>query len=415
MQPIMSPKPAWLLAAGLALVGCEQAAVPLPQGDTIRAGAVLSLTGSLAPDGQRIREGYGFCQDWINTRGGISFNGTRHPFQIRIEDDGSRASASSDLAQRLIAEDGIKLLLGPSSFVTAAKVASIAEEHHVPVVLASQVSDAVFSERRYVFGVLTPASRQLAGVFDLAVTLQPPLRTVAILHSNDSFSTEVAAAGRDYAAQKGLEVVSVQRYPSGTNDLRRQLAAASAATPDLLVESGHADEGVLTLRQAQQLQVQAQAFAFSDGPTSVIVSELQQAAAYTFGATQWSPQARVRTNDFLSSAAYAGQYEARFGHQPDARGAAATAACLALQAAIQNAGSVEPKAVRDKLAALDLQTFFGPIRFDEHGRNAGKPITVEQVQDGKVVVVWPRETATAPAKYPMPAWERRQPASSPAS
>jgi branched-chain amino acid transport system substrate-binding protein len=63
--------------------------------------------------------------------------------------------------------------------------------------------------------------------------------------------------------------------------------------------------------------------------------------------------------------------------------------------------------VRSALAALDLQTFYGEIRFDSRGLNVFKPMEVEQVQDGLAVVVWPPAAATGRPRYPMPGWDQR--------
>ena len=46
-----------------------------------------------------------------------------------------------------------------------------------------------------------------------------------------------------------------------------------------------------------------------------------------------------------------------------------TAACLALQRAIENAGSLKPDKVRDSLASLDVMTFFGRLKFDPTRRS----------------------------------------------
>ena len=57
---------------------------------------------------------------------------------------------------------------------------------------------------------------------------------------------------------------------------------------------------------------------------------------------------------------------------PLIRAAESTASALALHLAIEAAGTVETAAVRDALNALDAATFYGPINFDETGKNSGK-------------------------------------------
>jgi branched-chain amino acid transport system substrate-binding protein len=87
--------------------------------------------------------------------------------------------------------------------------------------------------------------------------------------------------------------------------------------------------------------------------------------------------------------------------------AEASAACLALVLAIERAKSVDPKKVRDALAGLDASSFFGPISFDDTGKNTRKPMYVIQIQDGKPVTVWPKDTGTQPLRWPTVPFDKR--------
>ena len=51
--------------------------------------------------------------------------------------------------------------------------------------------------------------------------------------------------------------------------------------------------------------------------------------------------------------------------------------------------------MRDALAATDMQTFYGPVKFDETGKNTAKPMVLYQIQDGQYKVVAPAEWAAA--------------------
>jgi branched-chain amino acid transport system substrate-binding protein len=68
--------------------------------------------------------------------------------------------------------------------------------------------------------------------------------------------------------------------------------------------------------------------------------------------------------------------------------------------AVEKAGSTDPDKVRDAMAGLDTESFFGQIKFDDTGQNVYKPMSVIQVQNGKVVTVWPKEAAEAKLIWP---------------
>lgn len=75
--------------------------------------------------------------------------------------------------------------------------------------------------------------------------------------------------------------------------------------------------------------------------------------------------------------------------------------------AIEKAGSLDREKVRDALASLDVDTFYGHLKFDSRGANADKPMVVIQLQDGgKNINVWPLP-ATGKILWPTPAWDKR--------
>ncbi len=380
-----------------------------PLGSVINVGAVLSLTGSQSDSGQMAKEGYLFCQDWINAKGGVTLRGAGHRLNIDIADDQSRPSIAAAVTEHLISQNHDSLLLGPSNDATASRAAPVAEQHQVPMVSDGASSDAIFNNQyHYLFGVLAPHSRQLQGVIDMALAQIPKPASVAILAASDSLSAEVAAATASYAQAKGLNVLYGASYTSGVNDLSGLLGAAAAAGPDLLLEVGHPDESVRTVQQAEQMKIQPKLLAFSDGPgTEQFTGDLQAAANYSVGATQWAPATKNRTSYFMDSFHYSLAFAAEFGHLPDQYAAAATAACLTLEVAIEQANSTQPRWVRDALAITDLNTFFGGIKFDDRGANVDKPVYVEQVQAGRTVLIWPPEVASARPRYPDPGWAKR--------
>jgi branched-chain amino acid transport system substrate-binding protein len=61
-------------------------------------------------------------------------------------------------------------------------------------------------------------------------------------------------------------------------------------------------------------------------------------------------------------------------------------------------------AVRDALAHLQVETFFGVLKFDSRGMNVYKPMVINQIQNGNLVTVYPYRLANAKPLYPAPAW-----------
>ena len=78
-----------------------------------------------------------------------------------------------------------------------------------------------------------------------------------------------------------------------------------------------------------------------------------------------------------------------------------------LQLAIEKAGKLEADAVREAFLGLEPRTFWGPIGWNDQGKNVKGTTIPSQIQDGKLVAVWPVQGREAEPKYPMPAWGAR--------
>lgn len=405
---------AHLLCALLAVLASScgtQATRPAVRGPDILVGAALSLTGSLAQEGHLTQQGYQLWLGWVNARGGIEIGGVRHRVRLTILDDQSRAGVAGEVAQQLIDRDHVQFLLGPYGSETTAAVAAVADARRTPLVEGGGAAPDIFSHGyRYVFGVLSPTDRYMTGVIDLAATLRPRPRTVAVLSADDSFSQAIAQSVVAYAPVRGLEVVSNQRYPAGSTDVSTVVARARAAQPDLVINTGHLAEAVAIQQAAKQQELDARMFAYSVGPsTPDFVSELGPDADYVFDGSQWTPQVRYQPQVYLTVSEYVAAYRAAFRtlDAPSYIVAESTAAGLGLELGIEHAGTTRPDPVRQALAALDVMTFYGRLKFDPRGVNVYKPMVVEQIQQGRHHTVYPPAMADARPEYPAPPWSER--------
>ena len=104
---------------------------------------------------------------------------------------------------------------------------------------------------------------------------------------------------------------------------------------------------------------------------------------------------------FGTAGEYAARYESYWGEQPVYQAASATASGLALHIAIEQAGTTNTDAVREALRNMSVDTFYGPIGFDDRGVNVLKPMGAVQVQDGVINTIAPADAAVADFTYPI--------------
>jgi branched-chain amino acid transport system substrate-binding protein len=408
---VLQSKFGLVASALLLLAACGGSNPGVTTGSTIVLGAPLGKTGSLAKESELTEQGYMLWADWINQQGGIVVGGVKHPVTIKIYDDTSNANQSAVLMQKLITEDKAQFLLGPYGSAATATDAAVAEQNRIPMVEANGAAQAIFNQGyKYTFGVLSPADKYLEGVIDMAATLTPKPTSVFMLTADDNFSLEVANAIVSYAPTKGMTVFPVKKYKSGATSLTAEVQAAFAANPDIVLNSGHLQEAIAINKAAKERKLNAKIFAYSVGPsTPDFITALGKDADYVYDGSQWTPQVKYKNDFYLTVQQYVDAYKQKYPGKgdPDYHVASSTAACLALQRAIEKAGSLDPMKVRDALQALDASTFYGRLKFDSRGVNTYKPMVVEQIQNGAHHTVFPPDVADAQPKYPTPAWDQR--------
>ena len=127
------------------------------------------------------------------------------------------------------------------------------------------------------------------------------------------------------------------------------------------------------MKQAKDLGVSPKAMGFSVGPSSPEFREnLKTNADYIFGATQWTEALKYNGDDpWKTPKAYGDAFRAKnpkYSVIPY-QVAESSAAVIAFWRAIEKANSLDPTKVRDAIAALDIMTFYGQIKFDSRGIN----------------------------------------------
>ncbi len=85
------------------------------------------------------------------------------------------------------------------------------------------------------------------------------------------------------------------------------------------------------------------------------------------------------------------EFVAKAKSDPDYVHASCAAAVVVLQDAIERAGSADKKKVRDALAATNVGTFYGPVKFSANGMNEVRDLPIIQVQDKHIKVLHPAD------------------------
>lgn len=408
-----------LLAASLLLTACglgPPVPVDEPASDSadvdaekvIYLGAAVSETGKFSREGKDTRQGYGLWLDWVNNEyGGIKIDGERYRVELIMYDDEGDPDTGARLVEKLINEDRVDFLLGPYSSFLTQSTSAIAEKYGKIMIEGNGAAEPLF-ERGFqnLFAVLTPAGNYTRSALQLLA--EQGAESVVIAYEDTAFPTSVAEGAQRWAAEYGLDVLGVETYPVNVADVSGIMSKFKELDPDIFIGGGHFNDAVLFIRSAKELDFNPKAMVITVGPSNPkLIEEVGADAEYVIGPTQWEASMSY-ADDYLGTAAeYAARYQEMWGEPPTYQAAESTATALALHLAIEQAGSLDTDAVRTALRNLDVVTFYGPISFDEKGRNAAKPMGAIQVQDGEILVVAPTNAAVTDLKYPVPAWKDR--------
>ena len=400
-----------LLPASLAAVLlCSVGGVPAPGAeDVIVLGAAVSLTGKYALNGANTKNGYELAVREINDSGGVKVGGKNYKLTVRYYDDESTPARGTELAERLIKQDGVKFMLGPYSSGLTKAILPVVEKYRVPMIEGNGAARELFTKGyRYIFAVLSTSDQYLTPAIDLADEQAGVLGKskdklrVALAMENDPFAQDVRAGVLEDVRRHNMMVVIDDQLPPELNDMSVTLTKVKALKPDVLVVSGHEKGALTAVSQIKALQVYVPILALTHCDSAQIAEKLGEAAEHVFCAHQWHRSLGYKGELFGSAEDFAKQFEAEYKYEAPYQAAQSATAVHVFVDAFRRARSLDPQMVRDAIAATELDTFYGPVKFDETGRNVAKPVVLTQIQGGKYVVVAPAKWATGKPVVPRP-------------
>lgn len=375
---------------------------------TIKFGAAISESGKYAREGSDVRQGYDLWAEWVNDEyGGIQVGDERYNVEIIYYDDESDPDTGAILTEKLITDDEVDFLLGPYSSSMTMAASAIAEKYGMIMVEGNGSSESLF-ERGFqnLFAVLTPASQYTQSA--LEALAEQGAKSVVIAYEDTAFPISVGEGAVKWAEEYGMDVLAVETYPKDIADVSAIMTKFRDLEPDVFVGGGHFNDALLFVNAAEELGFSPDGMVITVGPSNPqFVEEVQAKAEYVIGPTQWERTMSWEGPYFGTAAAYGDKYEARWDEAPTYQAAESTAVGLAIQAAIEEVDTLDMDAVRQALFDLDIMTFYGPINFDDTGKNTAKPMGAIQIQDGEINVIAPAGAAVTDLEFPMVPWDER--------
>lgn len=382
------------------------AAPPAPA--TIKIGSVIALTGRMAAGGKDVKPGYEIAVKHINSAGGVMVKeyGKKIPLELLIVDDESDPVKTTTRLDKLYSVDKVIAYLGGfASDLNVVGMAS-AEKHKIPWIGVTIAVEAPFNAGyKWTFAAFSMSSDQMRSFFDLLDSIPKEQRPAKIAHLElqDDWGQECGAYLRQFAKERGYTVAVDSRYAATTNDFSSLILAMKAAGAEALFSVATPPQSMVIVRQMKELNYAPKVTLLINGPGLT---------------TYWSSMGKdanciISDGNWDETMPYPGNKRLVDDYRAENPGmesigipvGSAYAAVQIMANAIERAGSLDPRKIRDAIATTDLMTVRGPIKFRANG-TAVIRWGMRQWQNGKNVLIWPPEATKDKVILAQP-WDKR--------
>jgi len=406
-----------VVAATLATLcsGIRAHAAPPP----IKIGVIVPLTGVSAPSGQAMKAAIELAAKIVNEgnskdlaplpltqSAGLPNLGGAQIEPIFADSQGS-PSVGQTQAVRLVTQEHVVALFGSYQSGVTKTTSEVAERYGIPFVCGDSVAAELTARGYKTFFRVTPAITEFAKVyiafFDDLKKQGKNIKTIAVVHENTDYGTAVGDAMEAVTKGTPYQIVARIPYTASATDLSAEVNQLKAKKPDAVLFASYTSDSILFAKTMNELGFTAPAI-IGDDSGFVDGTFLKTSASIMEGAmsrSSWAPP-KPGTPAYKINQMYKAM-----GYDFDTFEAAARdmQGFWVLMDAINRAKSTNSDAIIAALKATNLspQQLMLPyhgVKFDDKGQNVEGAAIMEQIQNGKYVVIWPSSFAQAKLEWP---------------
>ena len=262
-------------------------------------------------------------------------------------------------------------------------IAPVSEKFGVPMIEAEGASRSLFTQGyKYLFAVLSTTDLYLPMAIEMAAESvdDPTKLRVAVAFEADPFTTDIRAGVLDKLAEYGMQVIVDDTLPADLSEMSTTLTEVKALKPDLLIISGHSKGAATAARQIDEMKVNVPIIAMTHCEAAKVQEKFPNAATGILCPTQWVETINKSDDLFGSASDWNEGFKAAYPSYSSVpyQTAQCICCCSGLGKAFEAANSFDKDTVRDAIAAIEMQTFYGDIKFSPEGNNIAKPMFMRQ-------------------------------------
>jgi branched-chain amino acid transport system substrate-binding protein len=361
------------LTVGAALLALSWSGAAVAQ---IKIGFHAPQSGPASADGKSSTIGAEIAIDWINAGGGV----LGQKLELVPYDDQNKPDQAVPIANKLIGQDKVPVAVSGSYSAPTRAAAGVFQAASIPYVAAYAVHPDVTTSGKFAFRtvILGPpqgrgAVKFIAGKFGK--------KRVSMLTMNNDFGSSIADGFKEVAPKFGLTVIKEYTFGLGERQFGPIVASVKNDNPDVIYAIGYYFVGgplVAQLRAAglKQPIVGAQAF---DSMQFIDIAKTAADGVFVVGGMD-----RFRKHPDLER--FKAEFKKRAGYEMETVAANCYGAVRLVGDAIKRAGSTDPKAIRDALAATkNFPLLTGNLAYFNPIGELYEPLEIAVVQNGNFV------------------------------
>lgn len=217
--------------------------------EPLRIGALFAVTGPASFLGEPERNTLEMLVKDANAKGGIK----GHKLELIVYDTQGDATKAVQLATKLIKNDKVSVIIGPSTTGETMAVIPVAEKEKIPLISCAagiKITDPV---KRYVFK--TPANDHIAAEKIFNFMAAKKQKSVALLTVTDGFGSSGREQLKDMAKKKGITVAADETYGPKDTDMTAQLTKIKGSKADAIICWGTNPGPAIVTRNVKQLGI----------------------------------------------------------------------------------------------------------------------------------------------------------------
>lgn len=341
-----------------------------------KIGYIGFISGSGAAYGEAQKQGLEIALEEVNEA-----NKGKLKIELLVEDSGGKKESAINAANKLINQDKVVGIIGPTLSGEMFAVGPLASEAETPILGISNTAEGINEIGEYVFRNSLPESVAIPAAMDVAVKKHNIKKAAFIYAKNDDFSVSGFKTMKATAEKLGLENLGEESFSNGDVDFAAQLTKIKATDPDALFVSALYKEGSLVVKKAREIGLNVPIIG-GNGFNNPQVLEIAGPSAE--GLIVATPFSTDNKEEHVQS--FVKKFEEKYGKKPDQFAAQAYDGLHIMAQSLLKTGKADDRnALREELAILkDFNGVSGKLSFDENRNPISVPLVVT-VKGGKFV------------------------------